>query len=366
MFPYDLLPTYSELRANLWNDLIVWLVPPVASWLFKLYRNVFSFSQLIAVLLAEFVLAPIGWKLISQQGSVAVVPALALCLLPVVLLYFVTTRKHYTAAASGQSGNQEVKAPPKEPRPSTAARSTRRREPGAGARRRNEIDGTVLVYVPGGEYILGSIYISRQEEPVHSVRLSPYWIGKYPVTNEQYKRFLDANQGTPLPARWYDWWPKEPQRPVDGVSWHEAQAYCRWAGLSLPSEAQWEAAARGKDQRRYPWGDAFPTEKHAELFGDGAGSPHRVGSYPRGAGPFGTLDQVGNVSEWCLDVFELFPYDTREGAQDPVSISDQNDERCIRGGWTYVGNIEYPVEAAYRKYLRAIDQGAGFRCVAPV
>ncbi|MCP5114707.1 MAG: formylglycine-generating enzyme family protein, partial [bacterium] len=131
----------------------------------------------------------------------------------------------------------------------------------------HEKDGSVLVYVPGGEFTLGTDedFEERWPEPEHRVILSAYWIGKYPVTNAQYARFLEENPDHPKPQFWSYERFSAPQQPVVGVSWLEAQTYCRWAGLELPTEAQWEAAARGTDGRPYPWGSEAPTADHADF-----------------------------------------------------------------------------------------------------
>jgi serine/threonine-protein kinase len=251
------------------------------------------------------------------------------------------------------------------------ARPARRGEPTAGEERLHEIDGTVLLYVPGGEYTLGADDISDREKPVHRVELSPFWIAKYPVTNEQYARFLAANPGSERPEFWADKGFNQPQQPVVGVSWEEAQAYCRWAGLHLPSEAQWEAAARGRDRRRYPWGNAKPTPKHANFDGRENGTTP-VGAYPKGAGPFGALDQAGNVWEWCEDVWNPEAYRDRNGQRDPVltsvstGLSTMGDTaaRCLRGGsWVIVAG---DLPAAFRVGFRASNRYRyiGFRCLS--
>jgi formylglycine-generating enzyme required for sulfatase activity len=241
-------------------------------------------------------------------------------------------------------------------------------EPAPGEERLHEVDGTVLLYVPGGEYTLGTDDISDDERPVHRVVLSPFWIAKYPVTNEQYARFLAANPGSELPELWNDKSLSQAQRPVVGVSWEEAQAYCRWAGLRLPSEAQWEAAARGADQRRYPWGNDAPTAERASFAGHEGGTTP-VGAYPEGAGPFGALDQAGNVSEWCEDVWDPEAYRQRDGQRDPVApivptIGDAA-ARCLRGGSWSLGARN--LAAAYRGSLRSSARywDIGFRCLLP-
>jgi len=238
-------------------------------------------------------------------------------------------------------------------------------QPAPGLERVHEKDGTVLLYVPGGEYVLGAEDISDKEKPIHRVVLSPFWIAKYPVTNEQYGKFLAAEPGA-RPKYWDDRRFNEPKKPVVGVSWEEAQAYCYWVGLQLPSEAQWEAAARGRSpvQRRFPWGNGEPTPEHANFDG-WEGRTTAVGAYPKGAGPFGTLDQAGNVWEWCLDFWDPAAYCERNGQLDPVSITGDAAARCLRGGsWYDPAGI---LAAAFRYWGRASLRYRllGFRCSLP-
>jgi len=228
-----------------------------------------------------------------------------------------------------------------------------------------EKDGTVLVYVPGGEFTLGADDITDEEKPIHRVRLTPFWISKYPVTNDQYRRYLDENPNQQEPEYWNHRQFNQPQQPVVGVSWEEAVAYCRWAGLELPSEAQWEAAARGQDQRRYPWGNEEPNASLAN-FGGTEAKTTPVGSYPGGAGPYGTLDQAGNVWEWCADVWDRRAYEGREGQLDPVATTGEAAVRVLRGGsWAVVARS---LAAAYRFRDLAGNRYRfiGFRCVLPV
>jgi serine/threonine-protein kinase len=230
----------------------------------------------------------------------------------------------------------------------------------------HEIDGTVLLYVPGGSYSLGA-EVNDEARPIRRVVLSPFWIAKYPVTNEQYARFLAENPGGEKPEFWRDKRFNQPRQPVVGVSWEEARAYCRWAGLRLPSEAQWEAAARDTDQRRYPWGNDEPTAEHAN-FGGREGGMTPVGTYPKGAGPFGALDQVGNVWEWCEDAWNPIAYRERQGQRDPLStVSTKGDVavRCLRGGSWSVG-AEDLAAALRNRYEASIRYwNFGFRCLSP-
>ncbi len=182
----------------------------------------------------------------------------------------------------------------------------------------------------------------------HRVRLSEYWIGKYPVTNEQYDAFVKATGHRKARYR-DDGRYNDPRQPVVGISWHDAKAYCRWAGLELPTEAQWEAAARGIDERKYPWGNDPPSRMLASSAG-GEGRPTPVGWYAEGAGPYGALNQAGNVWEWCRDAWERDAYEARDGQKDPwmqpKDKSSGSAVRVLRGGsW---GAEEEALHAAYR------------------
>lgn len=235
----------------------------------------------------------------------------------------------------------------------------------------NEKDGSVLVYVPGSEYVLGAEDIADSLKPVHFVKLSAFWIGKHTVTNAQFSRFLDANSKYQRPAQWDDRRFNDPQQPVVGVSWTDALAYCEWAGLGLPTEAQWEAAARGKDLRPYPWGKHEPTAQLAKFGEDPeTGRPAPVGSFPLGAGPFGTLDQAGNVWEWCFDELGHRAHHrqgTDENSVSPASNRDPNAEHMVRGGsWNYPASFLraairswYPAEVRLRFLGFRVALGAG-------
>jgi formylglycine-generating enzyme required for sulfatase activity len=233
-----------------------------------------------------------------------------------------------------------------------------------GAERLHERDGSTLVYVPGGTFVVGIEGLSTNETPPHRVRLRPFWIARFPVTNRQYAEFLRANPGQPEPVFWEDPEFNQSLQPVVGVDWFQANAYCSWAGLALPTEAQWEVAARGKDQRFYCWGDEEPTRARANFRG-GPGRTTPVGAYPAGAGPYGTLDQAGNVWEWCADVWNERAYDRPDRSWEPVSKSGEAGERAARGGsWNYPS---WNMLAAYRGRIAATEvcKNIGFRCVLP-
>lgn len=261
-------------------------------------------------------------------------------------------------AAESRAAESQPDEPQAAATPGRAGRVAEVRE------RIHPVDGSVLVYVPGGELSLGADDLSEWEKPVHRVRLSPFWIGKYPVTNRQYRRFLKASPARPEPTLWDHESFRDDRQPVVGVSWDDAMTYCRWADLALPSEAQWEAAARGDDRRRYPWGDDAPTPEHAN-FGQHQGHTTAVDAHPLGEGPYGTFDQAGNVWEWCLDFWNPEAYERRVGQLDPVSTSRDASFRALRGGsWDDPPGL---LTAAYRFWYAAWSRVrfVGFRCVLP-
>ena len=204
----------------------------------------------------------------------------------------------------------------------------------------NEKDGSVLVRVPAMSFRMGSEAGDPDERPIHDVRLMPYFIGKHEVTWAQYRAFCQARAGRP-PSNVIDHrgqFEAPDQHPVFNVSWADAQAYCQWAGLRLPTEAEWEGAARGEDGRSFPWGNEQPGANRCSL-GTGESADYRdsrdgfpftapVGSFPEGASPFGAQDMAGNVLEWTQDWYGGYP---AEPAVDP-SGPTVGDQRVLRGG----------------------------------
>ncbi|MBF0348712.1 MAG: SUMF1/EgtB/PvdO family nonheme iron enzyme [Magnetococcales bacterium] len=213
--------------------------------------------------------------------------------------------------------------------------------------------GLRLLFISGATFTMGSDDHEPEERPAHEVRLSDYWLGETPVTNEQYRCYLQATKAEES-AFWRNPRFSDPMQPVVGVSWNEAKAFCHWLNegsgqnfrFTLPSEAQWEFAARGTDGRDYPWGNEKPTKERA-CFGQQSsyGKPALVGSFPDGRGPFGHLDLAGNVWEWCLDGWSAdYQWCTGEKRFNPMGPG--RDSRVLRGGSWFLPADR--LRAAYR------------------
>lgn len=234
-----------------------------------------------------------------------------------------------------------------------------------------ERTGMRFLWIPGGEFSMGAADISEEEQPVHLVRVSPFWLAEVPVTNRQYGMFLAATRRGE-PRYWRDRRFNQPDQPVVGVSWLDAGAFCAWLSAAnggvfdLPSETQWEFAARGPENRLFPWGDEVPNESRAHFGQDwDADAPLPVGSLLAGRGPFGTLDQAGNVWEWCRDRFDKAAYRNRAvPAVDPLVLGEDADPaegRAVRGGSWH--NPAQSLRSAGRSRDRAHVSGSdlGFR-----
>lgn len=196
---------------------------------------------------------------------------------------------------------------------------------------KNEKDGSEMVRIPGGEFWMGLADGDRDawdnEKPRHQHRLAPYYIGIYCVTVEQFGRFVQAT-GHDVGS----YWRKDPaNHPVRFVNWHDATAYANWSGLRLPTEAEWELAARGYEGRKYPWGEEWADGRRVcwdKQKGPG-GATVPVDAHPEGAGPFGTYQQAGNVWEWCEDGYDGSVY--RRYAKGDFSLTNETGARVLRG-----------------------------------
>jgi formylglycine-generating enzyme required for sulfatase activity len=226
-----------------------------------------------------------------------------------------------------------------------------------------------MVLIAAGEFVMGSDprqdrHARQVERPQHPLHLPGYYLAKTPVTNAQYAAFVQAMHCAP-PSHWEnDQAPKgKENHPVVRVSWYDAEAYCDWLGkltgkgYRLPTEAEWEKAARGDEANIYPWGDQWDAKrcnsKESEIE-----DTTPVGAYPRGASPYGLLDMAGNVWEWTSSLYENYPYQQDDGREDPSST----EARVLRGGsWL---NFYDSARAAYRRsYTPAYHSRIhGFRC----
>jgi formylglycine-generating enzyme required for sulfatase activity len=208
----------------------------------------------------------------------------------------------------------------------------------------NVRDGSVLVPVSGGEFIMGTddkiVLFGR---PMFRYRVNPFYIGKYEVTNRQYAAFVKQT-GYKAQGIWKEYYFKGlDDYPVVCVSWKDATAYCEWAGLRLPTEAEWEKASRGEDGRRHVWGNDWDInkcnnwnltrkdamEKMAHFLKKRGTMP--VGSFPESVSVYGCWDMAGNVWEWTSTLYRPYPYRADDGREDPT----RNEARVMKGASWY-------------------------------
>jgi len=247
----------------------------------------------------------------------------------------------------------------------TATLAETRRALEAEARR----NGAPMVWVTDGVFTMGSPDGRGKNQPAHEVYLNAFYVDQFEVTTARYAIFLAATgQGKPgfVPKLWEQVnLASEGDRPVTGVNWNAADAYCRWAGKRLLTEAEWEKAARGPDGRRYPWGNAEPAFALAN-YGQSISSHtysdslRPVGSYEGGKSPYGIYDMAGSVSEWVADWYDEKYYATspKSNPQGPA----RGMEKVIRGG-SFV-NSSLSMQAASRESTLPTDKSlyVGIRC----
>ncbi len=282
---------------------------------------------------------------------------------------------------------------------------------GIGSTRVNEVDGAEMVYVPAGEFWMGideegiNSIVSQtwcsydvswyrdgnysggvstcdkrnffNSNPEHEVFLDGFWIYKTEVTIEEYAAFLnDQGNQTEGGSKWYgaswimnllisqpeNWVPMEgyDNYPINEVTWHGAKAYCEWAGGRLPTEAEWEKAARGTDGRLFPWGNESPNET---LVVFGSEEPSPVGSLPNGASPYGVLDMAGNVAEWVSDIYNQYYY-YESPSDNPQGPSNGSFHLLRGGGWESRQWNFLTIYRGWRAYPNtSTNKEFGFRCV---
>ena len=237
-------------------------------------------------------------------------------------------------------------------------------EPGANLSTKDPVtrpaDGATMVQVPAGEFLMGDDQSPfAPERPQHVVALDEYWIDAYEITNAQYRLCVDGGACTE-PRAWTNADLSGDQQPVL-VFWEGAQAYCTWVGGRLPTEAEWEKAARGPDGRTWPWGNEWQ-DGWANLSGpeDGYGPTAPVGSFPNDVSPYGLLDVAGNAAEWVADWFDK-DYYARSPARNPTGPAS-GDQRVRRGTISNAGGGPEKCRCAAR-YATTSNWEIGFRCV---
>jgi len=237
----------------------------------------------------------------------------------------------------------------------------------------NKPDGTILI--PAGKFEMGShkslmelnpveIFHSDRhmlgpEDPAHEVILDAFYIDKHEVTNEQYGKFIEAT-GFSKPPYWENPDFNTPKQPVVGITWKGAHQYCQWKKMRLPTEAEWEKAARGKRPVKYPWGNEAPN-KTLLNYDNLVKKTKEVGSYPSGKSDYGVYDMSGNVSEWVHDWHdpEYYLFSPKENPPGPK----KGQYKVIRGG-NWRSNAD-DVSLTYRNATvpKIINTTVGFRCV---
>jgi len=230
-----------------------------------------------------------------------------------------------------------------------------------------EKDGMVMVYVPAGEFLMGSTDGDKDahsyEKPQHKVYLDAFWIDQTEVTNAQYKQCVQA-QKCQEPSSANDSKFNGDNQPVVSVDWNDAKNYCEWTGRRLPTEAEWEKAARGTDGRIYPWGNQTATCEYA-VMNDGSGggcgkgdTDWAVGSKPKGISPYGAYDMAGNVWEWTSSLDKSYPYRSNDGRENP----NDSGKRVMRSGsWYFAARIMRTANRSSNSPDTRYDN-LGFRC----
>lgn len=224
------------------------------------------------------------------------------------------------------------------------------------------LDGMEQVYVPEGDFWMGKGEVRKNaDSPMHSIHLDAFWMDKYEVSNAMYLKCMQAGACTDMVSdniTYQNWIYRD--HPVTYVAWEQAGLYCQWAGKRLPTEAEWEKAARGTDGRQYPWGDDWPNPRLANFEESLINEAVSVYRYPLGASPYGALNMAGNVREWVADwygedYYLVMPYANPTGPE--IGF-----ERSLRGGSYSEDKSEITVINRMRHEPQSAGLSRGFRC----
>lgn len=220
--------------------------------------------------------------------------------------------------------------------------------------------GSSMMFVPAGEFKMGANNGRDNEQPVHQVFLEAFYIDKYEVTNMQYKACVNAGGCEPLSNELYYNQARYADHPVTFVNWYTAKTYCSWREARLPTEAEWEKAARGSNELAYPWGDTIDCSyaNYRGANGHCVGDSTSVGSYEGGKSVYGVYDMAGNAMELVSSVYADYPYNANDG-REGLNVSSL---RVIRGGsWN---SKEFEVRSTDRAWVSpsSAEFDFGFRC----
>jgi len=243
----------------------------------------------------------------------------------------------------------------------------------------SKIDNKEMILIPAGESIMGTnmtdpekthqkigavkpLFLDQQPERI--IRLDAYYIDKYEVTNKEYKQFIDSTQYVDLPSLWVNGtYPKDlADHPVTNITWGEAMAYALWARKTLPTEAQWEKAARGSDGKVFPWGDEF-VKGNANMGVEGEKKTAPVGSHPGDVSSYNVYDLAGNVMEWTLDWYQPYPGSDHKSQRFGKQFKVLRGNGFQKGGHYFLEAYQflfYRTEADPNDYF----ENVGFRCVS--
>jgi iron(II)-dependent oxidoreductase len=208
-----------------------------------------------------------------------------------------------------------------------------------------------MILIPAGEFAMGTDGGAPDEMPRRAINLKAFYIDKFEVTNQDFAKVFASHTFDAALARF----------PAAGVSWVQAKAYAEATGKRLPTEAEWEKAARGDKALEYPWGNKFDTE-YCNVIGLGEVRPRRIGSYRQWGSPYGCMDMAGNIYEWVADWYDAYPGNTA------VKTQYGQVYRVLRGGSFATPNPEFAVRCAARHYdvHDAKREDYGFRCALDV